>query len=153
MAAGLPGTGIGGLFFILSAFLMIPVELVRTINGRSSLERWKIVGRNAGIAAAMVATVTTVVWLLHGLLFSSPPKASATSGGVAHQLLPFAPVLITLAVLVLVLVVAYLAKFVFHSAPTTVPTTQEPRQPKTRLTAEPILASRSSRSNEITNVM
>jgi hypothetical protein len=112
MAAGLPGTGIGGLFFILSAFFMVVVELQRTIRGRSSLARWRLVGRHAAIAAAMVAAITIVVWLLHRLLFPSTPTASKGSTTTTHALLPFAPVLITLAVLATVLLTAYLAQFV-----------------------------------------
>ena len=80
MAAGLPGTGIGGLFFILSAFFMVIVELHRTIRGQSSLAAWRIVGRQAGIAAAMVVAVTVVVWLLHRLLFPSTAAGGTGSG-------------------------------------------------------------------------
>jgi protein-S-isoprenylcysteine O-methyltransferase Ste14 len=115
MAVGLPGTGVGGLFFILSAFFMVVVELHRTIRGRSSLARWRIVGRQAGIAAAMVVAVTVALWLLHQLLFPSTAAGGKGSGSTpaTDQLVPFAPVLITLAVLAALLVTAYLAKFVF----------------------------------------
>lgn len=112
MAAGLPGTGIGGLFFILSAFFMVVVELQRTIRGRSSVARWRLVGRHAGIAAAMVAAVTAVVWLLHRALYPSPTTTGKGSATTTHALMPFAPVLITLAVLAAVLLTAYLAQFV-----------------------------------------
>lgn len=107
MAAGLPGTGIGGLFFILSAFFMVIAESARTVRGRSSLARWRIVARQAAIAAAMVAAVTATIWILHALLF--PPAKHGSSG----QLVPFAPVLITLAALTVVLLSAKLAQLLF----------------------------------------
>jgi len=118
VAAGLPGTGIGGLFFILSAFFMVIVELQRTIRGRSSLARWRIVARHAGIAAAMVAAITAVVWLLHQALFPSAAKAHGGETSTAtDQLVPFAPVLITLAVLATVLATAYVAQFLVGREP------------------------------------
>ncbi len=118
MAAGLPGTGIGGLFFILSALFMIVVETERTVRGKSSLARWRLVSGHAAVASAMVAAVTAAVWLVHRLLFATSGRAGGhETGGVAHQLLPYLPVLITVAVLTLVLGAGYLAKFVF-SRPT-----------------------------------
>ncbi len=54
MNVGLPGTGIGGLFYLITAFLMPVVELVRTMQGRSSWQRWSIVGRQTGLASGVV---------------------------------------------------------------------------------------------------
>ena len=152
MTAGLPGTGIGGLFFILSAFFMIVVELQRTIRGKSSLARWRMVGRHAAVAAAMVAAVTATIWIVHRLLFPAASEAEATGGkaasGLTHEIVPFSPVLITLAVLMLVLLTSYLAKFVFRTTtPATAGTTRNPTvraaQPPPRTAAEPLLATSS----------
>jgi hypothetical protein len=154
MAAGLPGTGIGGLFFILSAFFMIVVELQRTVRGKSSLARWRIVGRHAGVAAAMVASVTATIWLVHGLLFAASDKSGTagtkTSSSLAHEIVPFSPVLITMAVLMMVLLTSYLAKFVFSRRTTPVSPSAPRRmqmhsnQPSARTAAEPLLATQSS---------
>jgi hypothetical protein len=152
MTAGLPGTGIGGLFFILSAFFMIVVELQRTVRRKSSLARWRIVGRHAGVAAAMVASVTVTIWLVHSLLFASASKSGTaggkTSSSLAHEIVPFSPVLITLAVLMLVLLTSYLAKFVFRTtAPATPDTPRDAMvravQPPLRTAGEPLLATSS----------
>jgi len=40
MTAGLPGFGLGGVFFIISALLAPFVELIMTARGRSSRARW-----------------------------------------------------------------------------------------------------------------
>ena len=57
MSAGLPGLGLGGLFFIISALLAPLFELRRTLQGRSSRAAWRAVGRQFAQAAAMVVTV------------------------------------------------------------------------------------------------
>jgi hypothetical protein len=54
VSAGLPGAGLAGLFFILSAILAVPIELVRTVSGRSSRQAWLGVGRHVGLAVAMI---------------------------------------------------------------------------------------------------
>ena len=55
MTAGLPGCGLGGLFFVLCALLAPRWEIVRTVRGRSSLEAWTQTMRQFGLALAMVA--------------------------------------------------------------------------------------------------
>lgn len=116
MAAGLPGAGIGGLFFVLSAYFMVIVEIQRTVRGRSSWVRWRVVLRNVSIASAMVAAVTAVVWLVHRLAYPAPSgsaEAGKGSGSTTGALLPFSPVLVTLALLGVVLGAAYVLRLVF----------------------------------------
>ena len=54
MSAGLPGLGLGGLFFVICALLAPFAELVRTLRGRSSAARWAETLRQFGLAVAMV---------------------------------------------------------------------------------------------------
>ncbi|MCH1867597.1 hypothetical protein [Nocardioides sp. CFH 31398] len=62
MTAGLPGTGLGGLFYLLLALAMPVIELVRTLRGDHSAERWRLALTQAGIALGIVgATVGVVV--------------------------------------------------------------------------------------------
>jgi hypothetical protein len=63
MTAGMPGTGIGGVFYLASALVMPFIELLRTLRGRSSKERWRLVLRQL----AMSALITAGMWLI-GLL-------------------------------------------------------------------------------------
>jgi len=117
MTAGLPGAGIGGLFFILSAYFILAVELQRTLRGRSSLARWRVVLRNVAIATAMVVAVTAVIWTVHRLAYPSPPAHGRTTGkgspdNAVDSLIPFSPVLVALGVLAAVLVGAYLLRLV-----------------------------------------
>jgi hypothetical protein len=65
MSAGIPGIGIAALFYMISALLMVVLELYRTIRGRSSLARWRIVGRQATIAACIILLAVVALWSLH----------------------------------------------------------------------------------------
>jgi hypothetical protein len=47
MNAGLPGTGIGGVFYLVSALFMPFFELFKTLRGESNLERWRDVADGA----------------------------------------------------------------------------------------------------------
>lgn len=57
MVVGLPGTGIGGLFYLFMTFWMPVHELYRLVRGRSSLERWKFIAFNWIIVAGILGTL------------------------------------------------------------------------------------------------
>jgi hypothetical protein len=56
--AGLPGIGVGTLFYVLMAFWMPLRELPRVCRGTSSLAAWKLIVQQMFYAAGIVATVT-----------------------------------------------------------------------------------------------
>src|SRR5918999_1879797 len=87
MSAGLPGLGLGGLFFILLALLAPFVEVIRTTRGRSSVAAWRAVGRQFALALTMIAAVELTVRLLYAL-------AGAT--GLAGPLSDRSPMVLTL---------------------------------------------------------
>ena len=62
MNAGLPGVGIAGLFFVVSALVMPLVEVGRTVTGRSSLERWRGVAHDWLLAVTMLAAFVLMGW-------------------------------------------------------------------------------------------
>ena len=64
MSAGLPGVGLGGLFFILSALFAPIPELYRTARGRSSRAAWRMVGRQLLQALLMIAVVDLMLQLV-----------------------------------------------------------------------------------------
>jgi hypothetical protein len=65
MTVGIPGIGIGALFYVISALLMVVLELYCTVRGRSSLARWRVVGRQAAIAACIILLTVVAMWSLH----------------------------------------------------------------------------------------
>jgi hypothetical protein len=131
MNAGLPGVGIGGLFYLLCALLMPFVELGRTFAGRSSAERWRSVAVQFVMALAMVATVTAVIWGVRVLF--SPTEVVRTpvgggaggpgGGGVVEHVvrvtphLPIALVLLSYLMLGVVLLVATVLRYVVRRRP------------------------------------
>ena len=60
MNAGLPGVGIGGVFYLVLALFMPFLELYKTIKGESSLKRWGIVVRQLVMAGSILAGM----WLM-----------------------------------------------------------------------------------------
>lgn len=106
MSAGLPGLGLGGLFFILSAVLAPLVELVRLLAGRSSLARWRRIGRHLLLVAAMVASVLLTLQVAYALI-----ALAGGSGGwsITSLSLPLRSLAITASLLITVLAIAKLA--------------------------------------------
>jgi hypothetical protein len=106
VSAGLPGLGLGGLFFIASALVAPLLELWRTLRGRSSLAAWRAVGRQFAQAVAMVVAVDLALRLtflcLEGAGLGDPPAPDAAT------VLPLAPIAITTAILAAVLIGAKL---------------------------------------------
>jgi len=146
MIAGLPGVGIGGLFYLLCALLMPFVELGRTVTGRSSLAAWRRVGGQFVMALAMVAAITGVIWGLQTLFAPTEvvPVAGggAGGGGAATEVvrvtphLPVALVLLSYLLLGVVLLTATLLAFVVRTRRGT----PHPEQSEPGPLADPVLA-------------
>jgi len=68
MFAGLPGVGVGTLFYILIAFWMPFRELPRVFQGTSSIENWKLILRQMFYAVGIIVTVMfaekVMLWVL-----------------------------------------------------------------------------------------
>lgn len=104
MSAGLPGLGLGGLFFIISALLAPLFELGRTLQGRSSRSAWRAVGRQFAQAAAMVVTVDLA---LRGLyLFLGATGLAETPAADETTALPLLAIGITGGLMLAVVVLA-----------------------------------------------
>jgi hypothetical protein len=101
MSAGLPGLGVGGLFFILTALLAPAIELVRTARGQSSLEAWHSVGRQFAIAVVMIIAVEfTIRGALLAVSLAGSGEGASDRG---LTVLPLVPLAITGASLAVVL--------------------------------------------------
>src|ERR671919_1328490 len=104
MSAGLPGLGLGGLFFVLSALLAPFVELIRTTRGRSSVAAWRVVGRQFALALTMIAAVELTLRVLYALA-----DATGLAGPLSDRsptVLALRPIGITLGLLACVLAAA-----------------------------------------------
>lgn len=83
MTAGIPGVGLGGLFFVISALLMIVVELYRTVRGRSSGARWRFVGRQAAMALGIIFATVAALWLLELAIPGNPLEVRVDAAGAS----------------------------------------------------------------------
>jgi hypothetical protein len=70
MTAGLPGTGIGGIFYFLLAMGMPFCEVFRTIQRRTSLARWGFITLQLSFVFGILAMMWGEVWFLnHALIW------------------------------------------------------------------------------------
>ena len=103
MIAGLPGTGISGLFYILSAFWMPIAEIVRVLRGRKRQSNWKLVFSQVVLASGILVTLGATGALLDYFISFSVTVLGifASDSGDKSQLvnLGVAPTIITIAVL------------------------------------------------------
>lgn len=88
MTAGLPGIGIGGIFYLLCALTMPLIELILTIQGKSNVKRWLLVGRQFSFLCLILAgfwvtgEIIRMAINLHSLL------SAATSSATHHLRIP-----------------------------------------------------------------
>lgn len=111
MSAGLPGLGLGGLFFILAALVAPPIEAARMAGGRSSPERRRQVARQFALAVAMVAAIDLT---LRGVLFAGSLVGATSAPEAEVVVLPLAPLGITTGLLLLVVAGAKLAELLLR---------------------------------------
>jgi len=68
MFAGLPGIGVGTLFYVLMALWMPVRELPRVFQGTSTIETWKLILRQIFYAVGIIVTVMfaerLMLWVL-----------------------------------------------------------------------------------------
>jgi uncharacterized membrane protein len=147
---------LSGVFYLLSAFVAIVVELVATIRGRSSIARWRIVIRHSSLAGGIVLSIS-VAYSSAKFLFpeAAPqqPSLAATGAavdapsnplqGASLELVPIAPVLMTIGVLALLLGLTLLLGLVVRGRrPRSEPvvTTVEPEEDLPVVEAAPAVA-------------
>ena len=81
MSVGLPGTGVGGLFYLLSALLMPFREVYRAAAGKSNPQSRSVVFRQSLIALGVLGGIWLTGWLI-GLLLTHVPAVTAAINAV-----------------------------------------------------------------------
>src|SRR5215216_3114467 len=126
MTVGLPGSGIGGVFYLLSALAMPLDAAARVVASRLGLRapesrqpQWNLIWRQFGIAVAIIAGLWTTGWILGALLIAHPSalgQAEATRiGRKLPNILRAGAVLVSLATLAGVLATVQIARLVVAS--------------------------------------
>jgi hypothetical protein len=149
MNAGLPGTGIGGLFYIAGALWMPVGSVLRWATGRSRGHSWRKVALQGGIALGILAALWATGWAVGYLVALAPPAGGAAAADGARRVTS-AVRWVTLAgstgILLLLLGVVQVLRF---SVPRARPAATTPApvlapeptvEPCTALPAEPALA-------------
>jgi len=102
MNPGLPGTGIGGLFYILSALWMPICEVWRLWRGDAP-RQWPLVARQFAIAVGVVTVMTGVFWALDAVFMLKEVAAQAASKGHVMWSLRVSALMVTSGVLAAVI--------------------------------------------------
>jgi hypothetical protein len=108
VSAGLPGLGLGGLFFIVSALLAPLGQVWRVARGRSLPGEWRVVGRQFAQAVTMVIAIDLTLRLVY-LALARVGVGDAPSA-VSATVLPLKLIGITSGLLAVVLVLAKLGE-------------------------------------------
>ncbi len=103
MNVGLPGTGIGGLFYLVTALLMPVFEMLQTLRGRSNLKRWRVVLAQSGLAASIIGGLWLTSRCLHRMVPMMPQRAISSASTHADKVLGVTPTALTIWMLVALL--------------------------------------------------
>jgi tetratricopeptide (TPR) repeat protein len=85
VTVGIPGAGIGGLFYLLSALWMPFREAWRILQGDSSSKSRRTVKRQVSIAVAVIVSMSVTVWLLARLVTIDPAITSISGMGARND--------------------------------------------------------------------
>ena len=124
MSVGLPGSGIGGVFYLLSALLMPVDGALRSMRQRTRL-RPRLIIRQASLAVAIVIALLLTGWAIEWFIVSASTSAFAfatgtvLSGSAVPRVLRAATFAITFGTLGAVLLTVQILRLFFGR--TTVP--------------------------------
>ena len=88
MNVGLPGAGIGGLFYLLCALAMPFKEVFLTITKPTHKFRYRLVATQLGIVTGIVAGVFAIYELLRNVFGLELSNPAATDSIMFYSLLP-----------------------------------------------------------------
>lgn len=83
MTAGLPGVGIGGMFYLATALLMPFRSLWSALSGRGEQARWTLALRQAALAASILAAIWATGWVIGWVIAALADPVVTTGTGVA----------------------------------------------------------------------
>ena len=138
MTAGLPGVGIGGIFYLVSALLMPVSSLVAVFRGRAHEARWATALRQAALAAAILGALWLTGWALGWLVAHVIPEATraVARGGRSpdevRSVIRTSALALSLGTLAVVLALVQLLRVVLPARPT-----ERNRPDQVRIAARP----------------
>lgn len=122
MTAGIPGVGIGGIFYLASALLMPMRSLAAVLGGRPEEARWPVALQQASLAGAILATLWVTGWVLGGVVTAFIPEATTSAGGESvpqvRNVVKAGALILSLGTLSLVLVLVQAVRLALPVRPT-----------------------------------
>jgi hypothetical protein len=116
MTAGLPGAGIGGLFYLAATITLPMRSLWRRVRGRSDSIPWRHQVHNVAMAAGIIAGLWVAGWLLGFVVpdeMLNPGIASRAGTGTSlRTVIPAATFAFAIATLAMVLAAVEVARHV-----------------------------------------
>ena len=114
MTVGLPGAGIGGLFYLASTLLLPLRSIVRRLRGRPDTVDWRGQAHIVLMAIGIMGSLSLAGWLL---AFVVPDRMLASSSGAAtavasRTVIPLATFGVGVGTLAMVLIVVEIAHYV-----------------------------------------
>jgi predicted membrane protein len=148
MTVGLPGTGIGGIFYLSLAICMPIREFVRTLKGQTNLKRWGFIALQLLFVFGVVAAMWSELWLLNRLLIWARGTLvvhglSLTDERIFHQtkFMALASATASFVSLAFVITAVHILRFFVHRAHRGQPLSA-PKRPPTILNAKPLFLAR-----------
>ncbi len=134
MTVGLPGTGIGGMFYLLSALAMPFREARRRARGegRRTPGGWRVVAGQVAIAGGIVAGLWATGWFLGAVLAAARPVIPLVGRGHAGNVLRIATFVLTFGTLAGVLAGVELLRLWLVPRPASAPRRQRALPPRRR---------------------
>ena len=116
MNAGLPGTGIGGVFYLLSALWMPFHELHKTLRRKSRPQRMRLILVQLSIALGIIAGIWLTGWLLGELMMMRGWLAFklGTAANTLPNVIRVTMVFLTIGLLVVVVSGVHILKLVMR---------------------------------------
>jgi fucose permease len=119
MNAGLPGTGIGGIFYLLSALWMPFHELYKTLKNKSQPQRMRLIVVQSGMALGIIAGIWLAGWLLGELMMmhaklAFKPGAAAKAISNVPNAIKVTMVFLTIGLLTMVVTGVHILKLVIR---------------------------------------
>ncbi len=128
MNAGLPGTGIGGVFYLLSALWMPFHELYKTFGKKNQSQRLRLILSQVSLALGIIAGIWLTGWLLGELLVAkrewllSKPDGVVATPGALPNVIKVTMVFLTIGLLMVVVGGVHILKLVMrHRKPRRAP--------------------------------
>ena len=115
MTAGLPGAGIGGLFYLVSTILLPLRSIVKRLRGQQVSVPWRDQGHSLAIAIGIIGALWIAGWLLSFVVPDELLTRGILVGGggsPARSVLSMATLAVGVVTLLLVLLAVEIARVV-----------------------------------------